>query len=79
MKFFQKKRIFLDYASITPVDKRVSDCMRKYQSETFANPSALYTEALKAKSVMEKAREKVAEVLNSQKKEIILPLLMRLL
>ncbi len=70
MKFL-KKRIFLDYASATPVDKAVKKIMQKYQSDVFANPSALYKEALEAKEAVSFAREKIAKILNCRKEEII--------
>ena len=66
-----QKRIFLDYASITPVDKRVVAKMEQVQKMTFANPSALYTEALVAKDLVREAREKIAKIIHSGKKEII--------
>ena len=66
-----KKRIFLDYASITPIDERVKVGMEKVQKMTFANPSALYKEALMAKDLISEARGKIAEILHCQKTEII--------
>ncbi len=66
-----KKRVFLDYASITPVDARVAKKMRECEEASFANPSALYGEALKAKEMVVEAREKVAEILHAQKGEIV--------
>ncbi len=71
MSFFGKKRIFLDYASITPLDKRVKRAMEEYEKRSFANPSALYGEALVAKESLQKSREKVAELLNARESEII--------
>lgn len=66
-----KKRIFLDYASITPVDKKVMAKMEQIQKITFANPSALYGEALVAKDFLLKARENIAQKIHAQKNEII--------
>ncbi len=71
MKFFKKKRIFLDYASITPVDKRVKKEIDRVERLCFANPSALYTEALVAKDIVSKSREKIASLINAQKSEIV--------
>src|SRR5438034_670647 len=79
MKFFDffkptrrqlQQRIFLDYASITPVDTRVEKAMANANRLTFANPSALYGEALKAKELVSESRKKIADVLNAQKSEI---------
>lgn len=69
MFLFKKKRIFLDYASTTPVNKEVEVVMRKSQ-ENFANPSALYSEALLVKEKIKDAKEKVADILGCQKEEI---------
>ena len=65
------KRIFLDYASTTPVAKEVADKMRETEQGAWANPSALYGEALIAKEVMQKARESIARILNCQKTDIV--------
>jgi cysteine desulfurase len=66
-----KKRIFLDYASITPIDKKVQAEMERVQKMTFANPSALYKEALVAKDLIREARGKIARALHCQKSEIV--------
>ena len=70
-KYKNKKRIFLDYASITPVDEKVRVKMEQVQKQTFANPSALYKEALLAKDLVTEARQKIAGILHCQKSEII--------
>ena len=63
MFFKKKKRIFLDYASITPIAKEVALAMREAEEKTFANPSALYDEAIVAKDLMQNAREKISKIL----------------
>ncbi|MBA3732818.1 cysteine desulfurase [Patescibacteria group bacterium] len=66
------KRIFLDYASTTPIDEQVLKVMKESTSGgNFANPSALYSEALVVKEKIKEAREKIANILNCQKSEII--------
>lgn len=64
------KRIFLDYASSTPVSSLVMQEMNKWSKKNFANPSALYKEAREAKDSMQKAREKIASFMNCTKDEI---------
>ena len=71
MRFFLKKRVFLDYASVTPLDRRVARVMQKYQRKYFANPSALYNEALFAKEKLKEARKKIGEILNAREEEIV--------
>ncbi len=67
-KIWPKKRIFLDYASITPVDPEVQKVMAVAGNS--ANPSALYEEAILAKAKMKAARSSIARFLNAQEKEI---------
>ncbi len=68
--FVAKKRVFLDYASTTPIDREVSAEMRFFE-HTFSNPSALYTEALISKEHISSAREKIAHLLHGQSEEIV--------
>ena len=72
MKIFSKKneRVFLDYASATPVRKEVREAMQDYYVKHFANPSALYSEAREAKEIMQTARAEVSSFLNAAKERI---------
>jgi cysteine desulfurase len=65
------KRIFLDYASTTPLDKRVLKAMLPFMSKNFGNPSALYKEGVSSKLAIKEAREKIAPLLNIRTEEII--------
>jgi cysteine desulfurase len=65
------KRIFLDYASTTPLDKRVAKVMEPFQSKNFGNPSALYKEGVIGKQAIKEAREKIAPLLNIRAEEIV--------
>src|SRR3989344_1185389 len=49
MGWFKQKRIFLDYASATPVLPEVRQAMEQYWSRDFYNPSAIYEEGVKVK------------------------------
>src|ERR1700733_6283983 len=66
-----KKRIFLDYASITPIAKEVAEKMREVEKTAWANPSALYGEAIVSKENLAKARESIARILNCQKNDVV--------
>ena len=44
-----QKRIFLDYASATPVLPEVKREMEKYWSKDFYNPNAIYEEGVRVK------------------------------
>ena len=65
-----KKRIFLDYASITPIDPKVEAEMVKTQKKFWANPSSLHTEGENAKNALEKARIEIARFLHCRSSEI---------
>jgi len=65
------KKIYLDYAATTPVDKRVVKAMLPYFTEEFGNPASLHSFGQKAKEVLEKSRETIAKVLNAEAQEIV--------
>ena len=65
------KRIYLDYASTTPVDKRVLGEMLPYFSERFENSSSIYLGGLVARAAIDSAREKIGKFLNCQPEEVI--------
>lgn len=68
---FRPRRVYLDYASLTPVDKRVikvvADTTRRYQS----NPSSLYAEGVAAQKFLLKNREDIAKQFEVNPDEII--------
>lgn len=72
LTFFSKnnKRIFLDYASTTPLDDKVKESMREAENY-FANPSSLYKEGVEARSFLDDSRDMVAETLGCKAKEVI--------
>ena len=71
MFLVQNKRIYLDHASATPIDARVYNDMKPYLEEKFHNPSALYTEAVETRAVIEAARHTVADLLRARPQEIV--------
>lgn len=60
----------MDYASATPLDKRVLKAMLPYLQSNFGNPSAIHTEGLIAKQAISDARESVARTLNIKSDEV---------
>lgn len=64
------KRIYLDYASITPIDAKVLKAMSPYLVSNFFNPSSLYEEGRIARKAIEDARRRVAHALQSKAGEI---------
>ena len=61
---------YFDNAATTKVKKEVLQEMLPYYSEKYGNPSAVYAIARETKKDIEKAREKVANLIGCDKKEI---------
>lgn len=58
--------IYLDYQSAMPVDSRVMEFAGRHLAREFGNPSALHSVGMEAKSAVEEARAKVAELINAE-------------
>lgn len=58
--------VYLDYQSACPVDPRVREFADRYLTKEFGNPSALHSVGLAARSAIEDARAKVAELINAE-------------
>ena len=67
---FKSARIYLDYASATPVLPEAFRAMVSVQ-KTFANPGSLHAEGVEAKRVLEGAREGIASELGCKARQII--------
>lgn len=65
------KKIYLDYAATTPVDKRVVKAMLPYLTEKFGNTMSIHSLGQEAKVALEKSRETVADLIKAKPKEII--------
>ncbi|ORX22366.1 cysteine desulfurase NifS [Thermoanaerobacterium sp. PSU-2] len=63
-------RIYLDNAATTPLKKEVLDAMMPYLSNSFGNPSSLYSYGQEAKKAIEEARDKVANAIYANADEI---------
>ena len=59
------ERIYFDNASTTPLEPRVYDIMIKTMKEQFGNPSSIHFHGRHAKSLIEEARKKIANILNA--------------
>ncbi len=64
------RQVYLDYSATTPVKKEVLNEMLPYFTENFGNPSSLYTIGATSKEAIEKARARVAKLINADPKEI---------
>lgn len=63
--------IYMDYNATTPTDERVLAEMLPYFKGEYGNPSSIYSLAQRARNAVEKARERVAKLLNADPREII--------
>ncbi len=66
-----KPTVYLDYASATPVDPGVLRVLFEHSKNIFANPSALHRPGVKAKQVLDAARQEVASAIGAHADEIV--------
>jgi cysteine desulfurase len=66
-----EKRIYMDYSAGKPVDPRVTDAMLPFFNSSFGNPSSVHTLGQEAKQALQKSREVVAKLINSETPEAI--------
>jgi len=65
------KKIYMDYASTTPVDPRVLKAMQPYFIEKFGNTMSIHSSGRAVKDALERARESVASLMKADSKEIV--------
>lgn len=63
--------IYLDHSATTPIDPRVRDAMLPYFTEIFGNPSSLHRYGQDALAAVDDARQRVADILGAQPREIV--------
>lgn len=63
--------IYLDYNATTPVLPKVVEAMMPYFSKEWGNPSSSYKFGSKLKTVIETAREQVADLIGAHPQEVI--------
>lgn len=66
-----KKIHYFDYASATPVDKRVFKAMKPFFAEEYGNPANLYSMGYEAKKAIVAATKKITDVLGCKSEELI--------
>lgn len=62
--------VYFDNAATTPISKKVIDKMIPYMEDGFGNPSSIHKRGREIKSVIEKSRSKVADILSCEPGEI---------
>lgn len=65
------KKVYMDYASTTPVDKAVLNAMQLYFNKFYGNASSIHSYGLESYDAVEKSREKVAKTIGAKSDEII--------
>ena len=66
-----KNKIYLDYASATPIEKSVLKLMSSYNEAFFSNATSIHGSGVKARKIIEDFREKIAKGMNAHNDEII--------
>ena len=65
------RRVYMDYASTTPIDPRVLEAMMPYFREKFGNTMSPHAWGMEAREALERAREIVAAFINANPMELI--------
>lgn len=63
-------KVYLDNAATTAMDDRVIEAMLPFMRNHFGNPSSVHSHGREVRNAIEKARKKVAELLNTSPSEI---------
>lgn len=63
-------RVYLDNAATTQLDREVFEAMVPYMLDHYGNPSSVHSHGRETRSALEKARKKVADLLNAAPSEI---------
>jgi cysteine desulfurase len=65
------RRVYMDYASTTPMDPRVLEAMMPYFREKFGNTMSPHAWGMEAREALERARETVAAFIGANPMELI--------
>ena len=63
-------KIYFDNAATTKMDPHVIDVMQQVMQSDFGNPSSIHSYGRSARTVIEKSRKTVAEILNASTGEV---------
>ena len=64
------RRIYLDNAASTPIDRRVLKAMKPFLKNEYGNPSSVHKEGRRARGAIERARKDIASALHCYPEEI---------
>jgi cysteine desulfurase len=62
---------YMDHAAARPLDPRVLEAMNPYFSESYGNPSSIYSRGFEALKALNEARRQVASLIGAQDSEIV--------
>ncbi|MHB8631140.1 MAG: cysteine desulfurase family protein [Candidatus Limnocylindria bacterium] len=65
------RRVYLDHAATTPVDPEVAELMAQVLREVYGNPSSIYAEGRRARALVDRARQEVAQSIGAMPAEIV--------
>ena len=65
------RRIYLDNAATTPVDREVLEAMMPFFGEKFGNASSIHFYGQEARAAVDRARHQAAELVNARPNEIV--------
>ena len=65
------RRVYLDHAATTPVDPEVAELMAQVLRDVPGNPSSIYAEGRRARSLVDRARDEVAQAIRADPAEIV--------
>jgi cysteine desulfurase len=65
------RTVYFDYNATTPLDPQVRDAMLPFLDEIFGNPSSIHHVGRRARSLLDDARDRTAQVLGSKPSEIV--------
>jgi cysteine desulfurase len=70
VNIFARKPIYLDYASLTPIDHEVLSLVQKLYDKSYANPNSLHKDGVKAQKIIDQAKKDVADCIGAHPDEI---------
>ena len=70
-KLNSNKRIYLDHAATTPIDRRVLRAMNSCYEHNYFNPGGLYKNAVDASRMILESRKSVAKLLGTTSEHVV--------
>ena len=65
------KIIYMDHSATTPVRREALEAMLPYFSDSFGNPSSIYTLAQDSRKAVDESRETIAHILGGRMSEVV--------